>query len=629
MLGQTISHYQILEKLGQGGMGVVYKALDTKLNRTVALKFLPQDLTRDQEAIDRFINEAQAASALDHTNICTIYEIGETEDGRMFIAMAYYAGETLQEKIKGGPLPVEEAINFFTQAAQGLERAHEAGITHRDIKPSNLIITLRGEVKIIDFGLAKLAGQSRLTKSGSTPGTVAYMSPEQVQGKPVDERTDIWSLGVVLYEMLTGKLPFQGDNEAAVIFSIVNENPKPLKRHGMDAPNGLQRIVDKALVKDVETRYQHIDELLTDLKGERRGESELIKPIAKVKKKKPKQTKIIYAATAIVSAVIIISSLYLFNKQPTKQILPTHRQVTFTGDASYPVISPDGQFVAYLVKKEDAKSLIVRDLLGGQSLEVFSGLRHLWSVRWSPDGSKIALRAEMSDSSIESFIVPRLGGSHHRLTTANFLCWSADGSQIASSNASTEHIRLTNPFSGDTSSIPLHKTFTALLDIDWSPLYNRLLFLTKTEGQFAIWTIKADGGEQRKVVEDNLILFSPRWSNNGKAILYLRQNGVTRDLLKVKIAHDNGKAEAPAYVLQNGLQMGDFISLSKNNNRLAYIRKLGYKNLWLVNVSEKNEAQTVQTQKLTNATSFFVFSTRIKKFPYSQSEYRRRKAAGD
>jgi serine/threonine protein kinase len=215
MLGQTISHYQILEKLGGGGMGVVYKAIDTRLNRTVALKFLPPDLTRDQEAIDRFINEAQAASALDHTNICTIHEIGETEEGQMFIVMAYYEGETLQQKRESSKLQVADAIDIVEQAARGLERAHEAGITHRDIKPSNLIITPRGEVKIIDFGLAKLAGQSRLTKSGSTPGTVAYMSPEQVQGKPVDHRTDIWSLGVVLYEMLHARLPFEGEGEAA------------------------------------------------------------------------------------------------------------------------------------------------------------------------------------------------------------------------------------------------------------------------------------------------------------------------------------------------------------------------------------------------------------------------------
>jgi len=272
MINQTISHYKILEKLGAGGMGVVYKAQDTKLNRTVALKFLSQDLTRDQETIDRFINEAQAASALDHANICTIHEIGETEEGQMFIVMAYYAGETLQKKVSsskalsGGQLPVDSVIDIVTQTARGLERAHEAGITHRDIKPSNLIITPRGEVKIIDFGLAKLAGQTRLTKTGSTLGTVAYMSPEQVQAQPVDHRSDIWSLGVVLYEMLTGKLPFRGDYETAMVYATVNEPPQLISNFRADIPAELECIASKCLEKDPSNRYQYADEIVVDLR---------------------------------------------------------------------------------------------------------------------------------------------------------------------------------------------------------------------------------------------------------------------------------------------------------------------------------------------------------------------------
>ncbi len=322
MIGQLISHYRILEKLGAGGMGVVYKALDTRLNRTVALKFLPPDLTRDQEAIDRFINEAQAASALDHTNICTIYEINETEDGQMFICMAHYAGETLQQKVAGGQLPVDSAVDIAMQTARGLERAHEAGITHRDIKPSNLIITPRGEVKIIDFGLAKLAGQSRLTKSGSTPGTVAYMSPEQVQGKPVDQRTDIWSLGVVLYEMLTGQLPFRGENEAAVIFSIINEEPEPLAQHRAEVAEGLQRIVDKALDKDLETRYQNISDLMADLAT---GKQDSLEPpyLSKRRKKsRPQKEHLLFSArlgiSLLATVTVVAGYFFLASKEESK-----------------------------------------------------------------------------------------------------------------------------------------------------------------------------------------------------------------------------------------------------------------------------------------------------------------------
>lgn len=265
--GAAISHYTIIAKLGEGGMGVVYKAHDTKLNRTVALKFLPPDLTRDQEAIDRFINEAQAASGLDYANICTIYEINETADGQMFICMAYYGGETLDQKIVGAdgcpPLRIEDAIDIAMQIARGLERAHEAGIVHRDIKPSNLIITTRGEVKIIDFGLAKLAGQMHFTKTGNLSGTVAYISPEQVQGKPTDHRTDIWSLGVVLYEMLTGELPFQGEGDQAVIFSIVNEDPREITALRQETPVLLAQLVHKAMQKNPADRHQSMAELIS------------------------------------------------------------------------------------------------------------------------------------------------------------------------------------------------------------------------------------------------------------------------------------------------------------------------------------------------------------------------------
>jgi len=267
MIGQVISHYRILEKLGGGGMGVVYKAEDTKLKRTVALKFLPPDLTRDSEAKERFVHEAQAASALDHNNICTIHEIGETDDGQMFIVMASYEGETLKSRISNCQLRIEEAVDIAVQIAQGLQKAHEKGIVHRDIKPANMIITKDGVVKILDFGVAKLAGRANLTKTGSTIGTAAYMSPEQARGVEVDRRTDIWSLGVVLYEMVTGRQPFKSEYEQAVVYSILSEVPEPVTRVRSDAPPALESIVTKALLKDQGGRYQAVTEMLNDLKS--------------------------------------------------------------------------------------------------------------------------------------------------------------------------------------------------------------------------------------------------------------------------------------------------------------------------------------------------------------------------
>ena len=265
MIGKTVSHYRILEKLGEGGMGVVYKAEDTKLKRTVALKFLPSVLTRDPEAKERFIQEAQAASALDHPNICNIHEIDDTEEQQLFIVMAYYKGDTLRRKIDDRSLGVPDAVNIAIQVARGLGRAHEAGIVHRDIKPGNIMITDRGDVKIVDFGLAKLTGQAKITRTGSTLGTAAYMSPEQAQGAEVDRRTDLWSLGVILFEMLTGQLPFSGDHEAALLYSVVHENPRALSSLRPDLPPPVSSVIYRALQKDRARRYQTADELILDL----------------------------------------------------------------------------------------------------------------------------------------------------------------------------------------------------------------------------------------------------------------------------------------------------------------------------------------------------------------------------
>jgi serine/threonine-protein kinase len=274
MIGKTVSHYKITEKLGQGGMGVIYKAQDLKLDRFVALKFLPPHLTSSEEEKQRFIHEAKAASALQHNNICAIHEIDETDDNQIFICMDYYEGETLDKSIKEKPLPIEESIYITIQIAQGLAKAHEKEIVHRDIKPANIMLTADGVVKILDFGLAKLSTQTKLTKESTTLGTVSYMSPEQAKGEEVDKRTDIWSLGVILYEMLTGQLPFKGEYESAVIYSILNDTQEPVTGLRTGMPMELERITNKCLQKRPADRYQHVDELIVDLR-QIREESEL------------------------------------------------------------------------------------------------------------------------------------------------------------------------------------------------------------------------------------------------------------------------------------------------------------------------------------------------------------------
>jgi len=266
MIGQTIAHYRILEKIGEGGMGVVYKAEDTKLKRTVALKFLPPELTRDAQAKARFVQEARAAAALDHPHICAVFEIGEAE-GATYIAMPFVKGRSLKDRIAAGPLSMEEALDIAGQVAEGLKEAHERGIIHRDIKPANIMLTEKGQAKIMDFGLAKLEAGVDLTKTMAVLGTVAYMSPEQARGEEVDHRTDIWSFGATLYQMLTGQKPFGKKHDQALLYSILNDTTESVSRICPEIPRHLDRVIQKALEKDKFRRYQSMVELLKDLKS--------------------------------------------------------------------------------------------------------------------------------------------------------------------------------------------------------------------------------------------------------------------------------------------------------------------------------------------------------------------------
>ncbi len=323
MIGRAVSHYKILEKLGGGGMGVVYKARDTKLDRFVALKFLPPHIGQAEEEKKRFIHEAKTASGLDHINICTIYEINETEDGQMFIAMAYYQGETLKASTERGPLPLEEAIDIAMQVGSGLARAHEEKIVHRDIKPANIMITKRGEVKIVDFGLAKLAGRTLLTKEGTTLGTVAYMAPEQARGADVDHRTDLWALGTVLYEMITGRQPFEGDYEQAVMYSIMNEEPVPLTGLRTGVPIELERIVNKCLAKKPSERYQHADDLIVDLRrcqGESTAKNIPFKKM--LSSKAPIRRRRYFLGVLVLSIMVVTGYFFFSRKEENKAPIP-------------------------------------------------------------------------------------------------------------------------------------------------------------------------------------------------------------------------------------------------------------------------------------------------------------------
>ncbi|UCE21756.1 MAG: serine/threonine-protein kinase [Candidatus Aminicenantes bacterium] len=357
-----------------GGMGVVYKAQDTKLKRTVALKFLSPELTRDSEAKERFIHEAQTASVLDHPNICTVHEIDE-DGGQMFISMAYIEGESLRDKVKAGPMKLKDALNIAVQVTEGLNEAHEKGIVHRDIKSANIMVTAKGQAKIMDFGVAKLAGQTRFTRTGATMGTAAYMSPEQSRGEKVDHRTDIWSLGVVLYEMVIGQLPFRGDHEQAMMYSILNEEPEPMTGMRTGVPMELERIVNKALTKDPAARYQHTDDMLVDLKLLKDNITAFLKsPMVRASalsmpQAKPWKRALPWVMAAIM-AVIAVMAVWLWMRSTsstakdmtrfTLAIASNQQFVSVTGTGI--ALSPDGTSFVYTGRGPEGRQLYVRKM---------------------------------------------------------------------------------------------------------------------------------------------------------------------------------------------------------------------------------------------------------------------------
>jgi serine/threonine-protein kinase len=356
--------YQLIDELGRGGMGVVYKAEDTKLKRTVALKFLPQELTHIPDVKDRFMREAQAAAALDHPNICTVYEFDEAEE-KTFISMAYVEGQSLRKKLESGPMELDKALRIATQVAQGLKIAHKKGVVHRDIKSANIMVTEDDQAKIMDFGLARMTGGTLITQEGTAMGTIAYMSPEQARGEEVDHRTDIWSFGVVLYEMFGGQLPFKGEQDQAVVYSILNKKPKPITDLRSEIPVSIGQVVDKALEKNPEKRYQQIDELLDDLKSISAGiVPEEIKARLRKAKLRRRKRVILYACAAglVITLGVIAFNLFMGGRAEAIESIAVLPLENLTGDEEqqYVVDSVMDELIGKLGQISGLKRVISR-----------------------------------------------------------------------------------------------------------------------------------------------------------------------------------------------------------------------------------------------------------------------------
>jgi serine/threonine protein kinase len=550
MVGQEISHYNILEKLGEGGMGVVYKALDTELDRTVALKFLPHTITPDESEQARFLQEAKAASALNHPNICAIHSLGEHE-GHRFIDMEFVDGETLRHRIAKGRLPIGEAIDFAVQIGEALQEAHSKGIIHRDIKSDNIMVTTKDQIKVMDFGLAKLKGSLKLTKTTSTIGTLAYMAPEQIEHETVDARSDLFSMGVVLYEMLTGHLPFRGEHEAAMMYSIVNEEPEPIQEYLPDVPSELVHIVNRALDKDPEDRYQSAHDMVIDLRRLKKQSTRVIRregilpalhPAEAAPEVVPRNRRRLWIALGALAVVIVaVMTVVLLqggqqlNPEMKFRIIQTPMRNIWYGD-----LSADGNWLIFSASDEGGKfDVYMMNVAGGQPRRVTTdSSAYINGVSLSPDGSTILFASmNVQTRTFRIMSVPSVGGVSREIVEAGLIPgWRPDGQRIAYvaskslSNGRTTYELWTSTPNGSERRCEISDTMVyragLRFSFSFSPNWKSVAWTRNyPEGYSEIVVHDMETGQERRLTNDKQFADDALWLPTGHIVLSSTRGG--------------------------------------------------------------------------------------------------------